>query len=184
MILCLFIWCLSVLLNHVPTLLVAIFCRAHYNFYSRVYNDHERICSQVVCEICSIHIYGFEQSELDIIIDSSYLILYVYFSHAPTLVCFMILYITFPAVSYLISWSSAILIRSTYHGYGRVRVFVDLTCVDNTLESGHYLYRCTDWSLPWLGRREVSYSILANTKMEEQPHQSSVKTEQPVCRAW
>ena len=82
MILCLFIWCLSVLLNHVPTLLVTIFCTAHNNFYSRVYNDHERICSQVVREICSTHIYGFEQSELDVIIDSSYLILYVYFSHA------------------------------------------------------------------------------------------------------
>ena len=80
-----------VLLNHVPTLFVTIFCIAHNNFHSRVYNDHERICSQIVREIRSIHINGFEQSELDVIIDRNYLILYVYFLHAPTLVCFMIL---------------------------------------------------------------------------------------------
>ena len=86
MILCLFIWCLSVLLSHVPTLLVTIFRTAHNNFHSRVYNDHERICSQAVREIRSTHIYAFEQSKLDVIIDSSYLILYVYFSHAPMLV--------------------------------------------------------------------------------------------------
>ena len=37
-----------------------------------------------------------------------------------------------------------------YHRYGRVQVFVDLTHVHNTLntvESGHYLYCCADWSL-------------------------------------
>ena len=36
------------------------------------------------------------------------------------------------------------------HGYGRVRVFVDLTHVHNTsdtVEFGYYLYCCADWSL-------------------------------------
>ena len=31
-----------------------------------------------------------------------------------------------------------------YLGYGRVRVFADLTRVHNTVESGHYLYHCAD----------------------------------------
>ena len=37
-------------------------------YHSRAYNDHEKFCSQVVCEIRSTHVLGFEQSELDIII--------------------------------------------------------------------------------------------------------------------
>ena len=40
------------------------------SYHSRVYNDHERSCSQVVREIRSTHIHGFEQSELDMTIDS------------------------------------------------------------------------------------------------------------------
>ena len=40
------------------------------SYQSRVYNDHKRYCSQVVWEIRSSHIQGFEQPELDIIIDS------------------------------------------------------------------------------------------------------------------
>ena len=42
--------------------------------------------------------------------------------------------------------SSAISIRQ-YLRYGRVRDFMDLTCVHNTVESRHYLYRCADWSI-------------------------------------
>ena len=38
------------------------------SYHSRAYNDHEKFCSHVVHEICSTHIQGFEQSELDIII--------------------------------------------------------------------------------------------------------------------
>ena len=68
MILCFFSLCLSVLFSHLPTLLVS------YNFmygsyHSRLYNDHERFCSQVVREIRSTHVHGFEQSKLDVIID-------------------------------------------------------------------------------------------------------------------
>ena len=37
------------------------------SYHSRVYNDHERFCSQVVREICSTHIHG---SEVNVIIDS------------------------------------------------------------------------------------------------------------------
>ena len=36
---------------------------------------------------------------------------------------------------------------SEYLGYGRVRVFADLMCVNNTVESGHYLDRCADWGM-------------------------------------
>ena len=30
-------------------------------------------------------------------------------------------------------------------------VFMDLTCVHNTVQFEHYLYRRTDWSIPWWG---------------------------------
>ena len=47
----------------------------------------------------------------------------------------------FLVVSYLTSLSSAILIWSI----PRIWVFADLTRVNNTVESGHYLDRCADW---------------------------------------
>ena len=46
-------------------------------------------------------------------------------------------------------------------GYGRVRVFVDLTHVHNIsdmVESGYYLYRCADWSL-YLGGEDRWVSL-------------------------
>ena len=53
---------------------------------------------------------------------------------------------------------NVVVIRHFKHGqdlgYARVRVFVDATCVHNTVESGNYLYHCAYWSIPWL--RQVS----------------------------
>ena len=86
------------------------------------------------------------------------------------------------------SWSSSILTRSI-PWICRVREFTDLTHVHNTVESGHYLHRCANWSIPWWGEQwnQVGYSILAKAKTwsgeDRQPHQSTVKTEQ-LCRAW
>lgn len=68
-------------LNHGSVLVQSVFkcsVESHsnligYNFlyessHSRVYDDCERFCSQVVCEICSTHIHDFEQPKLDEII--------------------------------------------------------------------------------------------------------------------
>lgn len=67
------------------------------SYQSRVDNDHERLCSQVVCEFRSTHIHGFEQSELHVNIDSINFVncnfLHVYPLHALMLVCFTILVI-------------------------------------------------------------------------------------------
>ena len=73
-------------LNHDSVLIQSVFkCSVEsrsnfigYNFlygsyHSSVYDDHERFCSQVVWEICSTHIHGFEQSNS----------LYVYLPRAP-----------------------------------------------------------------------------------------------------
>ena len=63
---CLFCLCLSARLSH-----ALIGYNFQYSLYhSSVYDDHERFCSQVVQEIRSTHIHGFEQSQLNITIDS------------------------------------------------------------------------------------------------------------------
>ena len=64
-----------------------------------------------------------------------------------------------------------------YLGYGRVRVFADLTRVHNIVESGHYLYRLFDWSLFPGGVKTGECPMLAKASLVLRPLSIACSTE-------
>ena len=75
----LFTLCLRVLLSHVPTLLVIIICTVHITpeFIMTMKGFIVKLFVK-----CSTRIYDFEQSELDVIIDSvCYFYMYTFHMH-------------------------------------------------------------------------------------------------------
>ena len=65
-------------------------------------------------------------------------------------------------------------------------MFVDLTCVHNAVDSGHYLYRCAtlvgeDRWVSMLAKPRWGLVKIEGKFYKEQPHQCAVKTEKPVC---